>query len=279
MTQPGKAIYIASDQHFGVPSLAKSQERERLFVKWLEYCRHDAQEIILLGDLFDFWFEYGRVVPKGTTRVLGKLAELADAGLPITLFCGNHDMWQRQYLPEEIGVKLIRDEQLREFFGKKYYLHHGDGKGPGDRGYKLMKWGFRSWLLKLCFRWLHPDWGVAIAQASSKTSRHAHAKADDVDKGDREFLVQYVRRKAEQGTDFDYFVFGHRHLARCQAFGNTRLLVLGDWITDFSYLRITADEGPQFLTFRSGIPQADASVIRVGNGASMAGPVTAGPGA
>jgi UDP-2,3-diacylglucosamine hydrolase len=261
-----KAVYISSDHHFGVPNLAASQERERLFIKWLEECKVDAQEIILLGDLFDFWFEYGHVVPKGTVRVLGKLAELADSGIPITLFCGNHDMWQRQYLSNELGIRLVRDEQTREFFGKSYYLHHGDGKGPGDRGYKLMKWGFRSRLLRFCFRWLHPDIGVSVALASSKTSRHAHAKADDIDKGPREYLVQYVKQKAEQGTPFDYFVFGHRHFARQQSFGKAQLLVLGDWISDFSYLRITESDGPQFYTYQNGKPELDRSVIRVGVG-------------
>jgi UDP-2,3-diacylglucosamine hydrolase len=218
-------------------------------IAWLNAIAPQAEEIIFLGDLFDFWFEYKHAVPKGFVRLLGKLAELSDAGLPITVFAGNHDMWYRDYFPTELGIRVVQHHTTREWFGKSYYLHHGDGKGPGDKGYKWMKAVMRNRTARWLFRWLHPDLGIGLASGLSHSSRAAQVKKPDPDKGEREYLFQYVRKKVEQGTDFDYFVFGHRHRASYQAFGSrTHLIVLGDWINDFSYLEI-GSAGPALRTF------------------------------
>jgi len=261
----GSYVYIASDVHLGVPTQAKSRQREHLLVQWLETVSPDAEEIILLGDLFDFWFEYKHVVPKGYVRLLGKLAELTDAGLPITVFCGNHDMWYRDYFPAELGISVKTDEWTRDFFGQRYYLHHGDGKGPGDVGFKLMKKGMRNRFLRWLFRWLHPDWGVGLARHFSRRSRLATLDKDEKDHGPNEFLVQYVQRKVQAGAPFDHYVFGHRHMARQQLFqaGERQawLHVLGDWLLDFSYLRVGPD-GPEHLTFQNGHPEPNLHVIR-----------------
>jgi len=139
-----KKIYFASDFHLGVPDKERSLTREKLAVKWLDEIKHDAAEIYLMGDLFDFWFEYKHAIPKGFTRVLGKIAEINDAGIPIHLFTGNHDMWMYDYLPEELGVTIYREPVIKTFNGKKFYLGHGDGLGPGDHGYKFIKKVFAS---------------------------------------------------------------------------------------------------------------------------------------
>jgi UDP-2,3-diacylglucosamine hydrolase len=237
--QAKQRVYIASDVHLGIPDAEQSLDRERKLIRWLDSARADAQEIILLGDLFDFWFEYKHAIPKGYPRLLGKLAELADSGLPLTLFSGNHDMWYGDYFPRYLGIPVHTDPVIREFFGYRCYLAHGDGLGPGDQGYKLLKWGMRSRLLRWCFRWIHPDWGIPLANYFSGSSRNHQLKHQDVDHGEREFLYQFVQQYVAAQDDIDYFIFGHRHFEKRQAMSQrAEMIVLGDWIADFSYLTI-----------------------------------------
>ena len=232
----GKKIYFASDQHLGAPTPEKSFPREQKFVAWLEEVRHDAQAIFLLGDLFDFWFEYKTVVPKGFVRVLGKLAEIRDSGIPIYFFVGNHDLWMGDYFKKELNIPVYYNNQEFSVNGKSFLIGHGDGKGPGDKGYKRMKKVFTNPFSKWLFRWVHPDWGVQLAQYLSVKNKLISGESDVKFLGeDNEWLVQYCKRKL-QTKHYDYFVFGHRHLPLSLAVGdNATYINLGDWVSYFTY--------------------------------------------
>ena len=238
----GKKIYFASDNHLGAPSGRESRPREKKFVRWLEEARKDAAAFFLLGDLFDFWFEYKSVVPKGFTRTLGKLAEITDSGIPVYYFVGNHDLWMQGYFEEELNIPVYHAPQQFELGGKTFLIGHGDGLGPGDKGFKRMKKVFTNPVAKWFFRWLHPDLGVRIAQYFSVKNRLISGEDDVRFLGEEnEWLVQYARRKLEQ-QHYDYFVFGHRHLPLDIALsGSSRYINLGDWIRYFSYGEFDGD--------------------------------------
>lgn len=229
-------IYFASDLHLGIPSHAKSLERERKIVRWLDKVSADADEIILLGDVFDFWFEYRFVVPKGFVRLLGKIAELSDKGIKITLFKGNHDMWMFGYLEKECGVKIIDNEWVTKWGDKSFYLHHGDGLGPGDKSYKLIRKIFRNKLCQWMFAFIHPYWGMKLATWLSSRSRLANEKTDDGFNEPNEWLLQYCKELLKSKT-YDYLIFGHRHLPLDIAIGNSRYINLGEWVHQFYYAR------------------------------------------
>lgn len=233
---PGKKIYFASDQHLGVPSYEKSLEREKHFVNWLDRVKKDAHEIFIVGDLFDFWFEYKHAVPKGFVRVLGKLAEISDSGIAIHIFTGNHDMWIFDYLPKEIGAKLYRKPIERVWNKRKFYIGHGDGLGPGDYGYKFIKKVFANPFLQWCFARLHPNFGIGLANYFSRASRAKTGESDAEFLGeDKEWLAIYSKEVLEN-QHFDYFVFGHRHLPLdLQLSKNSKYINLGDWIQYFTY--------------------------------------------
>ena len=229
-------IYFASDQHFGAPTSEKSFPREQKFVAWLDVIKSDATAIFLLGDLFDFWFEYQTVVPKGFIRVLGKLAEIRDSGIPIYFFVGNHDLWMNDYFEKELNIPVYFDNKEFEFNGKTFLIGHGDGKGPGDKGYKRMKKVFTHPFSKFIFRWLHPDVGVKLAQYLSVKNKLISGDEDVKFLGEEnEWLVQYVKRKLET-KHYDFFVFGHRHLPLHIKVGEKVAYInLGDWISYFTY--------------------------------------------
>ncbi len=231
-----KKIFFASDQHLGAPNAEKSKERELKFVRWLHQIESEAQAIFLLGDLFDFWFEYKTVVPKGFVRVLGKLADLRDKGIPIYFFVGNHDLWMDDYFENELNIPVFHNNQEFSFFDKKLLIGHGDGKGPGDKGYKRMKKVFTNPFSKWLFRWLHPDWGVRIAQYFSVKNKLISGSEDVKFLGeDKEWLVQYCKRKLET-KHFDYFIFGHRHLPmEINLSKHSKYINLGDWVGYFTY--------------------------------------------
>lgn len=233
---PNKKIYFASDQHFGAPNHALSLPREQKFVAWLEEVRKDAQAIFLLGDLFDFWFEYKTVVPKGFVRVLGKLAEIRDNGIEIHFFTGNHDLWMHDYFEKELNIPVYHAPKIFEFNKKQFFIGHGDGLGPGDKGYKRMKKVFTNPFSKWLFRWVHPDLGVTLAQYLSVKNKLISGDADVRFLGeDKEWLVQYAKRKLES-NHYDYFIFGHRHLPMVIQIGeNSSYVNLGDWIGYFTY--------------------------------------------
>lgn len=232
----GKKIYFSSDNHLGAPTPEESRPREEKFVAWLDLVKKDAGAIFLLGDLFDFWFEYKHVVPKGFVRVLGKLAEISDSGIPVYFFVGNHDLWMNDYFEEELHIPVYHHPKEFVFNGKKFLIGHGDGLGPGDRGYKRMKKVFTNPVAKWLYRWVHPDIGMPLAHYFSVKNK-AISGEEDVDflGEDKEWLIQYSRKKLEQ-KQIDYFVFGHRHLPLEIGLTETSTYVnLGDWINFYTY--------------------------------------------
>jgi UDP-2,3-diacylglucosamine hydrolase len=233
MTSKNK-IYFASDMHFGAPDSKQSLIREKLFVSWLNDISADAEEIFLLGDVFDFWFEYTKVIPKGFTRLLGKLAEITDNGTPIHFFTGNHDLWANDYLNRETGLIIHSKPMVVERQGKRLLIGHGDGLGPGDRNYKRMKKVFLNPLARWLFRWVHPDAGVALAQYLSLKNRYISGEEMPFT-GEDEALVRYCRMRLNK-EHFDYFIFGHRHLVLEYPLNdNSSYINTGDWLNHKSY--------------------------------------------
>ena len=233
MSQSNKHIYFASDFHLGVPNREVSRERELLLISWLDSIADRAEEIYLVGDLFDFWYEYRTVIPKGFVRFQAKVAELCDRGIQVHVFIGNHDMWMFDYFEEELGVKMHREPTVREWNKKKFFIGHGDGLGPGDRGYKFIKKVFANPICIWLFKWLHPDIGVRLANFWSGRSREANLEADEEYLGDdNEWLLQFAKATLEK-EHFDYFIFGHRHLVLDKKVAdNSRYINLGAWFKD-----------------------------------------------
>lgn len=227
----GKKIYFASDFHLGVPVGAKSLERERRIIDWLDHIQKDAYEIYLVGDIFDFWFEYKHAIPKGFVRLQGKIAALTDSGIPVYFFTGNHDMWMFDYFEKELGVKIYREPVLRVFNDKKFLIGHGDGLGPGDRGYKFIKKVFAAKWSQWMFARLHPNFGIGLANYFSRKSRISTGDSDSQFLGeDNEWLVQYCREQ-EQTNQQDYYIFGHRHLPMTIRINERATYInLGEWI-------------------------------------------------
>lgn len=237
MNTVNKKIYFASDFHLGAPNHEVSLIREKLIVKWLDEIKADAQEIYLMGDMFDFWYEYRHTAPKGFIRFLGKLAEIVDSGIPITLFTGNHDMWMFEYLPKEIGVTIYREPIERTFNGKRFFLGHGDGLGPGDFGYKFIKKVFANKVCQWLFARIHPNFGMGMAHYWSHKSRASNGGENEEKfvSVDHEWLAIYAK-EILQKTHYDYFIFGHRHLPLdIQLTEKSKYINLGEWITYNSY--------------------------------------------
>ncbi|PKA82992.1 UDP-2,3-diacylglucosamine hydrolase [Ulvibacter sp. MAR_2010_11] len=232
----GKKVYFSSDNHLGAPSPAESLPREKKFVAWLDIVKQDAAAIFLLGDLFDFWFEYKTVVPKGFVRVLGKLAEISDSGIPIYFFVGNHDLWMRDYFEKELNIPTFREPKEFTFNNKTFFIGHGDGKGPGDKGYKRMKKVFTNPFFKWCFRWFHPEHGMRLAHYLSVKNKLISGDEDRKFLGEEnEWLAQYAKRKLET-QHYDYFIFGHRHFPmEIQVGEKSTYFNLGDWIHHYTY--------------------------------------------
>lgn len=228
-------IYFASDLHLGVPNREKSLVREKLFIQWLDDIKSDAEAIYLVGDIFDFWFEYKKAVPKGYVRLLGKLAEISDSGIPIHIFTGNHDMWLFDYLEDEINAHIYREPIEISLKGKHFFIGHGDGLGPEDNGYKLIKKLFKNKLCQWLFERIHPNLGISIAQYWSKKSRIANGEKDESYHGEKEWLTQFCKQKMKT-IEVDYFIFGHRHLPLEVDLGNnTTYINLGEWVNYNSY--------------------------------------------
>ncbi|MBX2844688.1 MAG: UDP-2,3-diacylglucosamine diphosphatase [Saprospiraceae bacterium] len=241
-------IYFASDFHLGAPNYEASREREAKIVRWLSSIQHDASEIYLMGDIFDFWFEYATVVPKGFTRFLGKLAELSDAGIKIHVFTGNHDLWMSGYFEKELGIPVNKEPEERMLLGKTFYLGHGDGLGPGDRFYKFLRRVFHHPLFQGLFHFAHPDIGMRIAHAWSRKSR-ADGHEEQFLGEDNEWLAIYAKECLEK-KHYDFFIFGHRHLPLdIQLNENgSRYINLGEWINHFTFA-VFDGENLQLKTF------------------------------
>jgi UDP-2,3-diacylglucosamine hydrolase len=233
-------IYFASDFHFGIPDRDSSLKREAIFIRWLDEVKKDASEIYLMGDLFDFWFEYKTVIPRGYIRLLGKLSEITDSGIPVHLFRGNHDMWAFDYLEKETGIKLHRDPETVKFGEMVFYLAHGDGLGPGDYGYKLIKKIFQFPLNQWLFRWIHPDWGIRMGLYWSRKSRYANLANENIVQKDIDTvnsrLSVHSRDILKKDPSIDFFIYGHWHVPLDIPIGaHARQISLGDWITNFTY--------------------------------------------
>ena len=233
---PDKKIYFLSDFHLGAPDHASSLVREKLIVSFLDSIKHDAAEIFLVGDMFDFWYEYRKVVPKGYVRLLGKLAELTDAGIPMHFFVGNHDMWMKDYLQTELNIPIYFEPKEFERNGKKFLVGHGDGLGPGDHGYKRLKKVFRNPACQWLFGILPPVMGMGLANYMSRRSRAQTGVKEEVFLGeDKEWLIIYCNDTLRE-KNIDFFVFGHRHLPIDHRLNNnSRYINLGDWIRYYTY--------------------------------------------
>lgn len=228
--------YFASDFHLGIHARLSSKEREKQIVRWLDQIAQDAEAIYLVGDLFDFWFEYSTVIPKGHVRLLGKLAELRDAAIPVYFFTGNHDMWIFRFFEEELGIPTYRRPVVREIHGKTFFIGHGDGLGPGDYGYKFIKKVFANPVCQWGFARLHPNFGFRLARFWSGKSREANPAGSRFLGEEKEWLVQYANRKLDT-VPADYFIFGHRHLPIDHMLknGKSRYINLGEWMNFNSY--------------------------------------------
>ena len=240
---PNKKIYFLSDFHLGAPDHTTSLEREKIIVQFLDEVKNDAAEIFIVGDIFDFWYEYRKVVPKGYVRLLGKLAEITDAGIRIHFFVGNHDMWMKSYFQQELNIPVYFEPRDFEWNGKKFHIGHGDGLGPGDHRYKFIKKVFRNKFSQWLFGIFPPYMGMGLANFLSRRSRAQTGTKEEIFLGeDREWLILYCKSVLKK-KDFDFFVFGHRHLPidfhltapSTAKGGGARYINLGDWIHYYTY--------------------------------------------
>jgi UDP-2,3-diacylglucosamine hydrolase len=253
--QKDKKIYFASDFHLGYPDHQTSLARERKVVVWLDSIKNDAQVVFLVGDIFDFWFEYKNVVPKGFVRLLGKLAELSDSGIEIIVFAGNHDIWMFDYFTKELGIKVYRDFQEYSVVSNQsavssdsnhelpitnhqslittFYVVHGDGLGPGDFGYKYLKKVFESKFSQWAFGWIHPHAGISLATWWSGSRKdEERIKRELQFRGDNEWLWSFAKEQ-EALKHHDFYIFGHRHLLLDLPVNeNSRYINLGQWAYD-----------------------------------------------
>lgn len=241
--KPGKQAYFASDFHLGVPNKEYSLKREKAIVHWLNSITPTAQDIFLVGDIFDFWFEYKTVVPRGYTRLLGTIAHMVDSGINIHYFTGNHDMWTFGYLEEELGVKLYRNPIEVKINDQLFYIGHGDGLGPFDKGYKFIKKVFASPISQWLFARLHPNFGIGLANFWSGKSRSANGPIDEVFLGnENEWLVIHCK-EVLQHKHYNYFIFGHRHLLLdIQLLHDSRYINLGEWFKAPHYASFNGEQ-------------------------------------
>ena len=233
-----KNIYFLSDAHLGSRALRHTRQQERRLVRFLDDIKEKAEAVYLLGDMFDFWFEYRMVVPRGFTRFLGKLSELTDSGVEVHYFAGNHDLWTWDYLVEECGVILHREPMTLSLADKTFYIGHGDGLGDPDPRFRFIRSLFHSPLCQWLFRWLHPDLGMRFGLNWAKHSRLAHGEGGDPPYlgEDKEHLVLYAKDYLRSHPDVNYFLFGHRHIELDLMLSDQcRMVILGDWISQYTY--------------------------------------------
>ncbi|TAH08937.1 MAG: UDP-2,3-diacylglucosamine diphosphatase [Sphingobacteriia bacterium] len=243
VASPDKKIYFLSDFHLGAPDAANSLIREKKIIEFLDQIKDTAAAIFIVGDMFDFWYEYKQVIPKGYVRLLGKLASITDAGIPIQFFIGNHDMWMSGYFEKELNIPVYHEPKIFTWNNKRFYIGHGDGLGPGDHGYKFIKKVFRNPVCKWLFGWLHPDLGIGLANYFSRKSREKTGTANELFLGEEsEWLIVYSKELIQK-EHFDYLIFGHRHYPIDFKLSETsRYINLGDWISNFTYAEFDGTE-------------------------------------
>lgn len=261
----GKKLFFASDFHLGAPDFKSSRERQDRIIAWLDFIADEAAVIFLVGDIFDFWFEYREVIPKGQLPFLAKLSQLRDRGIPILFFTGNHDLWMQDYFTQELGIPVYTHPIEIQAAGKKILVGHGDGLGPGDPTYKFLKKIFTNPVAKWLFRWTHPDIGIRLAKAWSGKSRISNSSKDEQRfLGDGEWLWAYCK-ELEQKTAHDYYIFGHRHLPLQLPVGESATYFnLGEWVSQNTYLEMS-EAGVQLLEFTS-YPKPSGKPLRTNLG-------------
>jgi len=227
--------YFISDVHLGLPNHNLSLEREQKLVTWLDSIKEETQALYLLGDIFDFWYEYKYVVPKGYVRFMAKIAEFTDQGIPVYFFTGNHDVWAFDYFEQELGMTIIRHATTVQISGKKFHLAHGDGLGPADVGFKLLKWLFTNKFAQFMFSRIHPNFALWLGNSWSRKKRYSE-KIDNLQfEGlEKEWLIAYAKDILTK-EPIDYFLFGHRHIAVNLMIDKAQFINLGDWIHNFTY--------------------------------------------
>jgi UDP-2,3-diacylglucosamine hydrolase len=239
-----KKVYFLSDAHLGSLAIEHRRTQERRLVNFLDKIKNDASVIYLLGDMFDFWFEFKTVVPKGYTRFLGKLSELTDMGIEIHYFIGNHDIWCHDYLEKECGVIMHRSPVTTEIYDKTFYLAHGDGLGDPDNKFKMLRALFHNATLQKLFASIHPRWSMPLGLTWAKHSRLKRENGEEPDYmgEDKEWIVLYTKEYLKTHPDINFFIYGHRHIMLDLMLNRTaRILILGDWIRFFSYVVFDGD--------------------------------------
>ena len=234
-----KNIYFLSDAHLGSLAIEHGRMQERRLVRFLDSIKHKAAAVYLLGDMFDFWYEWKYTVPKGYTRFLGKISELTDLGVEVHYFTGNHDIWMYGYLEKECGVILHKQPLTTEIYDKVFFLDHGDGLGDPDKNFKIIRRIFHNRTCQRLFSMLHPRWAMAFGLTWAKHSRlkRAEGKEPPYMGEDKECLVLYTKEYMKTHPDVDYFIYGHRHIELDLMLSHkARMIILGDWIRQFSYV-------------------------------------------
>lgn len=248
--QPQKKVYFASDFHLGIPDEKSSSEREQRIIRWLNSIQPDCAELYILGDIFDFWFEYKTVIPKGFVRLQAKFAEFTDAGIPVHFFHGNHDLWQFGYFEKELGVAVHAQPIIREINGKRFYIGHGDGLGPEQRWFKFILWIYRNRLFQKLFAFFHPNIGIGLANWFSHQSKLQTFDGNFTFYEEKEYLIRHCRELLKE-KQIDYFVFGHRHLPMIYALNpQSQYINLGDWIGFNTYAQFDGNQ-MELCTFES----------------------------
>jgi len=243
MTEAGKKIRFLSDLHLGMHPLEKSREREKWVVDWLDSVRDDTSQLWLVGDIFDYWFEYRKVIPRGFTRFLGRLAELSDRGIEIHIFTGNHDVWYFDYLPQEIGALIHREALILELGAKTFLIGHGDGLSRQDKGYLFIKWMFKNRFLQWCYARLHPNGSAAFAHWWSRKSRYGKGFCTPWQGEDKEEQIIFSESLSKEHPEIDYFIYGHRHIPYTHKLKNGSTVIgLGDWIANFTYAEFDGEK-------------------------------------
>lgn len=236
-----KKVYFLADAHLGSKSHVDSMETERKLCRWLDGIKDHALALYLMGDIFDYWYEYKHVVPKGFTRLLGKLGELTDLGVDVHFFIGNHDLWLTDYLAKECGMTIHLTPYTTTIHGTKFFLAHGDGLGDDSRSFHFLRKLFHSKFLRKCFSAIHPRWTIPLAHAWSNSSRENGGVMPFLGE-EQEHLVRFAKEKLTIEPDINYFVFGHRHVLLDLPIGEqARVIMLGDWISLFSYAVFDGD--------------------------------------
>jgi UDP-2,3-diacylglucosamine hydrolase len=233
-----KNVYFLSDAHLGSRAIQHGRTQERRLVNFLDSIKHKADAVYLLGDMFDFWYEFRTVIPKGYTRFLGKLSELTDTGVEVHFFIGNHDIWCGDYLTKECGVIMHYEPLTIEIHGKEFYLAHGDGLGDPNKMFQFLRYMFHSITLQTLFSALHPRWSMEFGLNWAKHSQLKREKNRELDYmgEDKEYLVVYSKQYLKSHPNINFFIYGHRHIMLNLMINKTaRTIILGDWINSFSY--------------------------------------------